>query len=76
MPFRFVEKENTDGLPDGLSEEEFQKIITSALADKVVELVREALDEQLFIIQENGVRVCRLTGKIVDPETDRPRGKK
>ena len=75
MPFQFAEKENTDGLPDGVSEEEFRKIIAAAVADGVVELVREALDDALYITQD-GLRVCRFTGKIVDPETDRPRGKK
>jgi len=75
VPFRYGD-ENENVLPDGLSEDEFRKLIVAAVADGVVEMLQKALDEQLFIIQENGVRVCRLTGKIVDPETDRPRGKK
>ena len=72
MPFRYGDDENENVLPDGMTEEVFRKLVAAAVADGVVELLQKALDEQLFIIQENGLRVCRFTGKIVDE----PEGRK
>ncbi len=76
MPFRFAEKKNTDGLPDGITEEEFRKLIVAVVDDAVRKLVKETLEEQFCIKQKSGMLVWKHTGKIVDPEPDRPRGKK
>ena len=67
-PFRFAdEKEKTDdlALPDGLSEENFRK----SVAEKIAAMVQKALHEHLYIEQPSGLKVCRFTGRIVDPET-------
>ena len=74
MPYEFA-GENENVLPDGMTEEVFRKLVAAAVADGVVELLQKALDDSLYITQD-GLRVCRLTGKIVDPETGRPRRKK
>ncbi len=75
MPFRFTgEKENTH--TDVPSEEFLRKLADKIIMELVHEVVQEVVNEQLYITQESGLRVCRLTGKIVDPETDRPRGEK
>ncbi len=69
VPFRFAEKKNTDGLPDGITEEEFRKLIVAVVDDGVKKLMREALRPHLY----------SLTGNVdYLPETtqDRPRGKK
>lgn len=67
MPFKFDdEKENIDGLPDGVSLEDFRMQVAAMVADGVGKMVQEAVDEQRYITQESGLRVWRFTGKIVD----------
>ena len=64
MPFRYGDEENNI-LPDGMTEEVFRKLVAAAVADGVVELLQKALDDSLYITQD-GLRVCRFTGKVVD----------
>ena len=69
MPFRFADDKKKDGLPDGITEEEFRKLIVAVVDDGVRKLIREALRPHLYA----------LTGNLdYMPETtqDRPRGKK
>ena len=70
MPFRYGD-ENENVLPDGMTEEVFRNLVAAAVADGVVELLQKALDDSLYITQD-GLRVCRFTGKIVDE----PEGRK
>ncbi len=69
MPFILVDEEKKDGLPDGITEEEFRKLIVAMFDDGVRKLTQEALRPHLYALTGN-----------VDylPETtqDRPREKK
>ena len=72
MPFRFAdEKKKTDGLtlPDGVSEEDFRKLVATAVADGVLGLVREALRPHLYALTGN-------VDYLPETEQKRPRGKK
>ena len=57
MPFEFIEIDDADNgsekLPAGLSPEDLQKLIATAVAEKVTALVTEALRPHLFALTGN-----------------------
>ena len=74
MPFELVdEKKKSDGngfdeLPPGMTPDELSKLITDAISEQLKAMVQKALHEQLYIEQPSGLKVCRFTGRIVDPK--------
>lgn len=67
MPFKFAD--DTDARGNGsveISPDEFSKLIATVLSEQIPAMVQEAVDEALHIKQPGGVKVCKLTGRIVD----------
>ncbi len=61
MPFDLVNDDDPSVTIDDAT-----KCITVALNEQVKAIVQEAVDAALHIKNPSGVKVCRLTGRIVD----------
>ncbi len=64
MPFILVD--DFDEPSVDVTPEELSKIIVAAVSEQITARTQEALDAALYIKQPSGVKVCRLTGRIVD----------
>ncbi len=77
MPFALVDEKKKaasdgngfDELPLGMTPDELSKLIAAAISEKLKATVQKALDEQFYIEQPSGLKVCRFSGRIVDSET-------
>ncbi len=61
MPFDLVSVDDP-----GVTEDDAMKCITAVLDEQVKAIVQQAVDAALYIENPSGVKVCRLTGRIVD----------
>ncbi len=61
MPFILV-----DDFDSGVTTDDAMKCITVAFNEQVKAIVQEAVDAALHIKNPSGLKVCRLTGRIVD----------
>ncbi len=79
MPFELVDEKKKatsegngfDELPPGMTPDELSKLIAAAIREKcaaIPAMVQKALHEHLYIEQPSGLKVCRFTGRIVDPK--------
>ncbi len=79
MPFELIDEKKKavsdgngfDELPAGVTLDQLTKLIVAALHEQCAAIpatVQKALDEQLYIEQPGGLKVCRFTGRIVDPK--------
>ena len=67
MPFRLEDEERDDGLPDGVTIEQFRQRVAAAVADGVAEMLEKALRPHLY----------QLTGNLdYLPDQDPPEEKK
>ncbi len=53
MPFRFEDEERDDGLPDGVTIEQFRQLVAAAVADGVAEMLEKALRPHRYAITGN-----------------------
>ena len=70
MPFKFADDVDASGngfdeLPPGVTMDDVSKLILAELSKQLTTVVSEAVDAT-FHIKSGGVKICRLTGRIVD----------
>jgi hypothetical protein len=67
MPFLIINEADAHGiLPLGATEDDVTKHIVEVVSEQINTMVQQAVDAALYIENPSGVKVCRLTGRIVD----------
>ncbi len=71
MPFIMIDDLDTSGngfdeLPPGVTMDDVSKLILAELSKQLTTVVSEAVDAAFHIKESDGMRICRLTGRIVD----------
>ena len=71
MPFLIIDDLDISGngldeLPPGVTMDDVSKLILAELSKQLTTVVSEAVDAAFHIKESGGVKICRLTGRIVD----------